>query len=124
MILETVLRNVLADAIDAEVNTGGAGDMRFETSGDVEVATIVFNATAFDAAAAGVITLQGVPLTDASATGNASPVAQASIFDGASTKQWENTVAVSGMEIDLSSLVIAAAEEVDLTSFTVTVPAS
>lgn len=124
MILETVLRNVLADAIDAEVNTGGAGDMRFETAGDVEVATIVFNATAFGAAAAGVITLAGVPLSDASATGNATPVGQASIFDGAATKQWENTVAVSGSEIDLSSLVIAALEAVDLTSFTVTVPAS
>ncbi len=124
MILETALRDALANAIDDDVNAGGAGEMQFETAGDVEVATIVFSATAFGAASTGVITLAGVPLTDASATGNASPVAQASVFDGGAAKLWENTVAVSGSEIDLSSLVIAAAEAVDLTSFTVTVPAS
>lgn len=123
MILETALRNVLADAIDAEINTGaGTSNLKFETSGDVEVATIDFQNPAFGAAATGVITLQGVPLSDTSATGGV--IAQASIFDRDGTKQLEMTVAVSGAEINITSLTIAASEQVDLTSLTITVPAS
>lgn len=123
MILETVLRNVLADAIDNEINTGsGTSNLKFETSGDVEVATIDFQDPAFGAASAGVITLAGVTLSDTSATGGT--IAQASIFDQDGTKQLEMTVSTSGAEINITSLVIAATEQVDLTSLTITVPAS
>lgn len=123
MILETVLRNVLADAIDNEINTGsGTSNLKFETSGDVEVATIDFQNPAFGAAASGVITLAGVPLSDTSATGGT--IAQASIFDRDGTKQLEMTVSTSGAEINITSLVIVATEQVDLTSLTITVPAS
>jgi len=120
--LETVLRNVLADAIDTELNTGaGTSNMKLETSGDVEVATINFQNPAFGAAATGVITLSGVPLQDASATGGV--VAQFSLFDRDGTKQLEGVVAVSGQDLDLSSLTVGATDTVELTSFTITVPA-
>ena len=123
MILETVVRNVLADAIDNEINTGaGTSNLKFETSGDVEVATIDFQNPAFGAAAAGVITLAGVPLSDTSATGGTT--VQASVFDRDGTKQFELTVGTSGTEIIISSTVIAATDQVDLTSLTITVPAS
>ncbi len=123
MILETVLRNVLADAIDTEVNTGaGTATLVFETSGDVEVATIDLQNPAFGAAAAGVITLQGVPLSDTSATGGTT--VQASLEDRDGTKQLEMTVGTSGTEIIISSTVIAATDQVDLNSLTITVPAS
>ncbi len=123
MILETVLRNVLADAIDNEINTGaGTATLQFETSGDVEVATINLQNPAFGAAATGVITLQGVPLSDSSATGGTT--AQASIYDRDSTKQLEMTVGTSGTEIIISSTTIGATDQVDLTSLTITVPAS
>lgn len=123
MILETVLRNVLADAIDNEINTGaGTANIKFETSGDVEVATINLANPAFGAAATGVITLAGVPLSDTSATGGT--VAQASIYDRDGTKQCEMSVAVSGSDIDISSVTVAATDQVDLTALTITVPAS
>lgn len=123
MILETALRNVLADAIDNEINTGaGTATFVFETSGDVEVATIDLQNPAFGAAAAGVITLQGVPLSDTSATGGTT--VQASVFDRDATKQFELTVGTSGTEIIISSTVIGATDQVDLTALTITVPAS
>ena len=123
MILETALRNVLADAIDNEINTGaGTATFLFETSGDVEVATIDLHNPAFGAAAAGVITLQGVPLSDTSATGGTT--VQASVFDRDATKQFEMTVGTSGTEIIISSTVIGATDQVDLTALTITVPAS
>lgn len=123
MILETALRNVLADAIDNEINTGaGTATLEFETSGDVEVATINLQNPAFGAAAAGVITLQGVPLSDSSATGGTT--AQASIYDRDASKQLEMTVGTSGTEIIISSTTIGATDQVDLTSLTITVPAS
>lgn len=122
LILETVLRNVLADAIDTEINTGvGTSKMQLETSGDVEVATINFQNPAFGAAAAGVITLAGTPLQDTSATGGT--VAQFSLYDRDGTKQLEGVVAVSGQDLDLSSLTVGAGDTVELTSFSITVPA-
>lgn len=123
MILETALRNVLADAIDNEINTGaGTATFVIETSGDAEVATINLQNPAFGAAAAGVITLAGVPLSDLSATGGTA--AQASIFDRDTTKQFELTLGTSGTEIIISSTAIAATDQVDLTALTITVPAS
>lgn len=123
MILETALRNILADAIDNEINTGaGTATFVFETSGDVEVATIDLQNPAFGAAAAGVITLQGVPLSDTSATGGTT--VQASVFDRDASKQFELTVGTSGTEIIISSTVIGATDQVDLTALTITVPAS
>ena len=120
--LETVLRNVLADAIDNELNTGaGTANMKLETSGDVEVATINFQNPAFGAAATGVITLAGTPLSDTNATGGT--VAQFSLFDRDGTKQLEGVVAVSGQDLDLSSLSVGATDTVELTSFSIEVPA-
>ena len=123
MILESVLQNILADLIDSEINTGGGtSNLKFETSGDAEVATIDFQATAFDAASSGVITLQGVPLSDTSATGG--ETVQASVFDKDGTKQFELTVGTSGTEIIISSTTVVATDQVDLTALTITVPAS
>lgn len=122
MILETAVRNALGDQIDTLVNVSGPGELQFETSGDVEVATIVFQNPAFGVAAAGIITLLGVTLSDSSATGG--ETAQASGFDGAALKQWEVTVGTGGTEIIISSTTIGATDQVDLTAFTITVPAS
>ena len=121
--LETALRNAMADAIETEMASGaGTSNMKLETSGDVEVATINFQNPAFGAAAAGVITLQGVPLSDTNATGGT--VAQFSLYDRNGDKQLEGVVATSGQDLDLSSLAVGATDTVELTSFTLTVPAS
>jgi len=123
MVLETATRNALADAFDALVNTGaGTAQLRLETSGDVEVATFDLQNPAFGAAASGVITLQGVPIQDTSATGGT--VAQGSIYNRNGDKVSESPAATSGQEITMSSLVVGAGETVTLTSLTVTQPAS
>ncbi len=121
MILETAVRNAMVNAVDDEINAGAAATFVFETSGDVAVATITLQDPAFGAAAAGVITLQGVPLSDNSAAGGTT--VQASIFADA-VKILELTVGTSGTEIIISSTTIGATDQVDLTALTITQPAS
>jgi hypothetical protein len=126
LILEGILTIDMAVAMLASFDTGtGFAYLLFETSGDVEVARIDFEDPSFSQAT-GILTLLGIPLTDASATGNASPVAQFSIFDKDDLKQLEGTVTTvgSGGDIELTSLIIAATEQVDLTALTITEPAS
>lgn len=121
--LETNARDACSDAIDALINTGaGTAQLKFETSGDVEVATIDLQNPAFGASATGVITLQGVPLSDTSATGGT--VAQFSIYNRNATKVLEGTVSTSGADINISSVSIGATDTVTLTALTITTPAS
>jgi hypothetical protein len=123
MILELGVRNALADQIDTLFNVTGPGDLVFETVGDTAVATMAsVQNPAFGAAAAGVITLLGVTLSDTSAAGGTT--VQFSGYDGAALKQWELTVGTSATEIIISSTVVAATDQVDLTALTITVPAS
>jgi hypothetical protein len=126
LVLEVGLQNALADEIDNYINGGTAPELVFETTGDVEVATIVLNATnAFGAASAGVITMTGQPLSDTNATGGTT--AQFSIYQNVSqgaAKCLEGTVATAAADINISSTVIGATDTVELTTFTITVPAS
>jgi hypothetical protein len=122
LIVTTALRDVIANALDDDINTSPPGTLEFETAADAEVATITFQNPAFGAAATGVLTMAGQPLTDASATGSGTPVAQFSIYDGVPLKILEGTVQTSGGDINITSLTIAATESVELTTFTITVP--
>ena len=121
MILDSVIQNALADYIDTLFNTSGPGDLIFETVGDAEVATMAsVQNPAFGAAAAGIITLLGVTLSDTDATGGTT--VQFSGYDGAAQKQWELTVGTAATEIIITNNVIVATEQVDLTALTLTVP--
>ncbi len=123
LVLETSLRDDLANQIDDSINAGTAPELVFETSGDVEVATIILNATnAFGAASAGVITMTGQPLSDASATGGTTVQFSIYINVSQSGKMLEGTVSTSGADINISSTVIGATDTVELTTFTITVP--
>lgn len=123
--LETLLRDDLANQIDDTINAGTAPELVFETGGDVEVATIILDPTnAFGVAATGVITMTGQPRSDTNATGGTT--AQFSIYQNVSqtNKVLEGTVATSGADINISSTVIGATDTVELTTFTITVPAT
>lgn len=122
--LETAARNAACDAVVDLIDAGaGAGTLVFETSGDVEVATLTFSDPAFGNAAAGVATANSIT-SDTDATGGT--VAQASLYDSDSNKVCELTVTVTsgGGDIELSSLTIGSGDTVSLSSLTITMPAS
>ena len=118
--LEPAARNAACDAIVDLIDVGGAGTLVFQTSGDVEVATLTFSATAFGAASVGVATAAAIT-SDTSATGGT--VAQASIFSGAASKILELVVLTSGGDINLSSLSVGVGDTVSVSALTITVPA-
>jgi hypothetical protein len=123
LVLTDFLRDNLADEITASIDVSPPGSLIFETSGDAEVATCVFNNPSFGASSSGIITMGTSPTpSDADAAGGT--IAQFSIFDGAAQKQLEGTVTgiSGGGDIEITSLVIVADEQVDLTSLTITVP--
>lgn len=120
--LTTAARNAACNAIVDLVDAGaGAGTLQFETSGDVEVATLTFSDPAFGNAATGVATANSIT-SDTNATGGT--MAQASFYDSDSTKVLEATVGTSGAEINMSSLSVTAGDTVSVSSLTVTQPAS
>jgi len=120
--LETSARNAACDAIVDLIDAGaGAGTLVFETSGDVEVATLTFSDPAFGDAATGTATASAIT-SDTNATGGT--IAQASAYDSNAAKVIEFTCGTSGADINLSSLSITAGDTVSCSSLTVTVPAS
>ena len=116
--LQTSLKNALADTIDAQIGT--AGYMEITTSGDTELRTFTFGNPAFGDASNGTITLNGTPLSDSDTP--AGTAAKFRIFASGAVLQLEGVVAVSGQDLDLSSLTIGANDTVELTSFSITVP--
>jgi hypothetical protein len=124
--LATPMRDAISDAVDATINAGGgAGYLEFQTSGDVEVATITFDATAFGASSTGVITMAGAPKSDTNATGGI--MAKFKIFDNGApgTLLITGAVSTTGSDINFAGgLTIGATDTVTLTSFTITCPAS
>lgn len=121
VILTTLARNAMCNALVDLIDVSGPGNIKFETSGDVEVATLPFANPAFGNAATGVATANAIT-SDTTATGGT--VAQASIYDGAAAKILEAVVLTSGGDINLSSLSIGANDTISMSALTVTVPAS
>ena len=124
--LETGLRNDLGDAIDTSVNIGaGTATLKIEDVSDVAKASFNLQNPAFDAAGTGgvgIIQLLGTPLQDTSAVSGTA--VQFSIFDRDAAKQLEGTVGTTGgFDIQISSTSIGTGDTVELTSFTITVPA-
>ena len=116
--LQNNARNAACDAIAALHN---GGTLEFQTAGGAEVATIGFAATAFGAASAGAATAAAMTPDD-SATGGTTTqfvtkASGGSVILGGS-------VGTSGADINIDNTAVSAGVTVDLTSFTVTVPAS
>jgi len=118
----TAIRNGIADYVVDAIDGGtGAGTLEFQTSGDVEVATLSFSATAFGAAASGTATAATIT-DDTNATGGT--VAKFVIKDGDGTEIFQGTAGDVGTEdIVLSSASIGAGDTVSCSSLTYSAPA-
>jgi len=127
--LTTAARNAACDAI-VDLLDAGAGAAYIElmlANGTTEVATLTMNDPAFGAAGAGVAgraDMDASPtVEDTSATGNAAAATIALFKDSNGVEVFRCAVGTSGSDINLTNNVIASTEGVQLTSFTVTVPA-
>ncbi len=116
-------RNTVADLVDSTLST--AAKLVFRLTGTAAspgtaVATLSFGNPAFGAASSGTITANSIT-SDTNATGNASPVATATLETGAGTVVVHCAVAASGSDINMSGgLTVGAGDTVACSSLTYT----
>lgn len=130
--LTNTIASLLADAIDNDVNAGGAGKIIIYNgtepatadtalSGNTVLATFTLSNPAFGAASNGVITLSGTPLTvAASASGTATFFRL--LRNNGTTVVLQGAVGTSGQQLNLNTTTITSGVNVTITSGTVTVP--
>jgi hypothetical protein len=132
--LTAVIANLLADAIDNDVNTSGPGKIIIYSgtepvtadtalSGNTALATFTLSATAFGVASSGVITLAGVPLTVAASASGTATFFRLTRGNG-TTVILQGTVGTSLQQLNLNTVTITSGVNVTITSGTVTVPLS
>jgi hypothetical protein len=118
----TTVRNSLADLVVDLIDAGAAaGTLEFQTSGDVEVATLTFSDPAFGAASSGTATASAITL-DTSATGGTIAKARAKDSNGTECFACSVTATGGGGDITLNSVVVSAGQQVLVTSLTYTAP--
>jgi hypothetical protein len=119
----TAARDAATDAVTALI--GASGNLKFRLTGTVgapgtAVATLPLSADAFADSSSGTATANAIT-SDTNATGNASPVATATLETSAGTVVIHCAVAASGSDIDMTNgLTIAAADTVTCSSLTYT----
>ena len=119
----TAARNAATDAVTNLL--GSTAKLVFRLSGTVSapgtaVATLSMSATAFGAASTGTATANAIT-SDTNATGNASPVATATLQTGAGTVVFHCAVAASGSDINMTNgLTVASGDTVSCSSLTYT----
>lgn len=119
----TAARNAATDAVTALIST--SGKLKFRLSGTVGspgtvVATLSLSSTAFGASSSGTATANAIT-SDTNATGNASPVATATLETSGGTVVIHCDVAASGSDINMTNgLTVAAGDTVSCSSLTYT----
>ena len=122
----TTFRNTLADAVTTALGT--SPKLAFRLTGTVGspgtvVATLTMSATPFGAASSGTITANAIT-SDTAATGNASPVATATLQTSAGTVVVHCAVAASSSDINMTGgLTVGAGDTVSCSSLTYSAPA-
>jgi len=119
----TAARNAATDAVTALI--AASGKLAFRLTGTVSapgtvVATLSMSATAFGASATGTATANAIT-SDTNATGNASPVATATLQTSGGTVVIHCAVAASASDINMTNgLTVAAGDTVSCSSLTYT----
>lgn len=118
----TTVRNALADLVVDLLDAGaGAGTLEFQTSGNVEVATLTFSDPAFGAASNGTAAASAIT-QDTSATGGTIAKAVAKDSNGNQVFSCSVTATGGGGDITLNSVVVSAGQAVSLSSLTYSAP--
>ncbi|CAB4146377.1 hypothetical protein UFOVP503_10 [uncultured Caudovirales phage] len=120
----TAARNAATDAVTALISTSGNLVFRISPSSvaspGTAVATLPLSATAFGASSSGTATANAIT-SDTNATGNASPVAFATLQTSGGTIVIHCAVAASGSDINMTNgLTVAAGDTVSCSSLTYT----
>jgi hypothetical protein len=119
----TAARNAATDAVTALIGT--SGNLAFRLSGTVGspgtvAATLALSATAFGASSSGTATANAIT-TNTNVTGNASPVATATLQTSGGTVVIHCAVAASGSDINLTNgLTLNSGDTVSCSSLTYT----
>jgi len=119
--ISTEAHSAATDAITALI--GISGKLKLRLAGTIgslgaAAATLTFSATAFGAASSGIATANGIT-ADTNATGNASPVATATIEKPDGTVVIHFEIAASGSDADLTNgMTINAGDSVSCSALT------
>lgn len=125
----TTLRNARLDAVDDDVNGGGgAGFLRIydgtrPASGGAAttlLAELALSATAFGAAASGVLTANGITADSSANAGAPTNATWFRLVDNAGVFVVDGDVAASGSDLNLSSIAITAGDSVSVSAFSIT----
>jgi hypothetical protein len=119
----TAVRTGLADFVVDQLDEGTPpGTLVFQTSADVEVATLTLGNPAFGAAASGTATANAIT-ADSSATGGT--IAKARLKNAVGTDKIICSVTATGGggDITLNSVVVSAGQQVTMSSLTYSAPA-
>ena len=120
----TTVRDAATDAA-VDLLDGAGSKLVFRLSGTLgapgtAVATLVGSTPFFGASSSGTATANAIT-SDTNATGNASPVATATLQTSADTIHFHFGVAASGSDVDMTNgLTVAAADTVSCSSLTYT----
>lgn len=111
----------LADLGYIRIYTGGIPATPETAVSGTLLAELQFNATAFGAAAAGVITANAIT-QDSSADNTGVAGTYRALKSDGTTALWDGTVSTSGADLNLNSTSINAGVAVSVSSLTVTLP--
>ena len=111
------VRNTLATAINTAVNAGSSyGKFKIYTAIDGLLATVILQDPAFGSSTAGVVTLQGTPLS-ATASGSGAAT-KFTVTDSDDTVIFSGSVGTSGTDAIIDNAVIASGQTVRITACT------
>ena len=111
----------LANSGYIRIYTGGIPATPETAVSGTLLAELQFNATAFGAAAAGVITANAIT-QDSSADNTGTAGTYRALKSDGTTALWDGTVSTSGADLNLNSTSINAGVAVSVSSLTVTLP--
>ena len=118
----TAVRNALADLVVDAIDAGsGVGKLVIMESDDTVLVTLLFGATAFGAAAAGVATANSIASVNATTGGTA---AKFSARDSDDVEKFAGAVALSGSDLDITNTNINVGDPISITDSTLTYTAS